>query len=198
MNYVKEYLDAINSGDEVVSIKIKTLYQREVEWMNNPPVDFPFYFDEATGARPIEFIETFCKNSKGKMARQTIKLELFQKAKLQLVFGWLEKDTDKHRIKEVVDFRARKCGKSTETAGVEWEPPETNRGRKRNDGPGRQPAHEAVRPNAKNDKDPRQRGRNETGNAGNAIPRGLLGNWHSTDERRRQLHGSSHKVAAHR
>ena len=120
MNYVKQYLDAINSGDEVVSMKIKTLYQREVEWMNNPPVDFPFYFDEATGARPIEFIETFCKNSKGKMARQTIKLELFQKAKLQLVFGWLEKDTDKRRIKEVVDFRARKCGKSTETAGVEW------------------------------------------------------------------------------
>lgn len=120
MNWVKAYLDAINKGDEVVSLKIKTLYQREVEWMNNPPPDFPFYFDEETGSRPIEFIETFCKNSKGKMARQTIKLELFQKAKLQLAFGWLEKDTHKRRFKEVIDFRARKCGKSTETAGVEW------------------------------------------------------------------------------
>ena len=39
---------------------------------------------------------------------------------MQLVFGWLEKDTDKRRIREVVDLRARKCGKSTETAGVEW------------------------------------------------------------------------------
>ncbi|MCI8336966.1 MAG: terminase large subunit [Peptococcaceae bacterium] len=120
MNYVKEYYEAIEAGQEVVPQKIKALYQREVQWMNNPPDDFPFYFDEDQGERPIYFIETFCRHSKGKQARQTIRLELFQKAKLQLAFGWLEKETNKRRFHEVVDLRARKCGKSTETAGVGW------------------------------------------------------------------------------
>ncbi|MHC1785442.1 MAG: terminase large subunit, partial [Christensenellales bacterium] len=46
-------------------------------------------------------------------------MELFQKAKLQLVFGWLEKSTHKRRFREVVDIRARKNGKSAETAAVE-------------------------------------------------------------------------------
>lgn len=119
MNYVKEYLEAIENGDEVVSIKVKTVYAREVGWMNNPPVDFPFYFNAEAGQRPIDFIETYCKHSKGKFARQTLKLELFQKAKIQLIYGWLEKDTHKRRFREVVDLRSRKCGKSTETAAVE-------------------------------------------------------------------------------
>ena len=73
------------------------------------------------GNAHIVFIESFCKHSKGKFARQNIKLELFQKAKLQLVFGWRHKVTKLRRFKEVVDIRGRKCGKSTETAAVEWD-----------------------------------------------------------------------------
>jgi phage terminase large subunit-like protein len=87
--------------------------------MDNPPDDFPFYFDEEAGTRPIEFIERFCKHSKGKWGKKPIILELFQKAKLQLVFGWKENDTNLRRFREVVDIRGRKCGKSTETAGAE-------------------------------------------------------------------------------
>lgn len=119
MNWVKEYLSAIQSGEEVVSQKIRAVYEREVDWMDNPPDDFPFYFDESIGQRPIEFIERFCKHSKGKWGGLPFKLELFQKAKIQLVFGWLEKETGKRRFREVVDFRGRKCGKSSETAAVE-------------------------------------------------------------------------------
>lgn len=119
MNWVKKYLKAIHSGEEVVSIKVRTLYEREAKWMDNPPKDFPFYFDIKAGERPIEFIERYCRHSKGKLARQTMKLDLFQKAKIQLAYGWLEKDTGQRRIREVVDLRSRKCGKSTETAAVE-------------------------------------------------------------------------------
>lgn len=121
MNFAIEYLDAIHSGDEVVSNKVRTVYEREVGWMVNPPADFPYYFDEAEGARHIEFIERFCKHSKGRFAKQPLQLELFQKAKLQTVYGWRCKDTNYRRITEVVDVRGRKCGKSTETAGVEWD-----------------------------------------------------------------------------
>lgn len=120
MNYAKEYLKAIKSGKEVVSNLVRTVYEREVEWMDNPPEDFPFYYDKIAANRPIEFIETFCKQSKGQFGRQPIKLCLFQKAKLNLVFGWKEKDSGLRRFREVVDIRGRKCGKSTETAAVEW------------------------------------------------------------------------------
>ena len=120
-NYPKEYLEAIQSGAEIVSNKVRAVYEREVGWMDNPPADFPFYFDEKEGLRHIEFIERFCKHSKGRFARKPVKLELFQKAKLQLVFGWRRKDNKLRRFKEVIDIRGRKCGKSTETAAVEWD-----------------------------------------------------------------------------
>lgn len=119
MNWPREYLAAIKAGSETVSNKIRAIYEREVRWQDEAPSDFPFYFDEAAGQRPIDFIERFCKHYEGKWGGQPIQLELFQKAKLQLVFGWLEKDTGKRRFREVVDIRGRKCGKSTETAGVE-------------------------------------------------------------------------------
>ena len=121
MNWVKEYLNAIHNSDEVVSRKVKSVYEREVTWIDNPPSDFSFYFDEAEGERHIEFIEKFCKHSKGKFGGKSVQLELFQKAKIQLVFGWLEKETHLRRFREVVDIRGRKCGKSTETAAVEWD-----------------------------------------------------------------------------
>lgn len=121
MNYPKQYLAAIQSGAEVVSTKVRVVYERECGWMDNPPKNFPYYFDEEEGLRHIEFIERFCKHSKGKFAGHNMELELFQKAKIQMAFGWLEKETNLRRFREVFDVRGRKCGKSTETAAVEWD-----------------------------------------------------------------------------
>jgi len=121
INWPQKYLDAILSGDEVVSDKVRAVYERECAWIQNPPEGFPYYFDAVEGQRHIDFIERFCKHSKGKFARQPVLLELFQKAKIQLAFGWREKATGHRRFKTVVDIRGRKCGKSTETAAVEWD-----------------------------------------------------------------------------
>lgn len=117
MNWVKKYLEQIRSGKEVVSYKVKTVYEREVGFMDEQ--DFPFYFDEEKGQRPIDFIEKFCRHYEGEWAGKKIELELFQKAKIQLAYGWIEKSTGFRRFREVIDIRGRKCGKSTETAGVE-------------------------------------------------------------------------------
>ena len=121
MNYPKQYLEAILSGEEVVSDKVRMVYEREVGWMSEPPEDFPFYFDEAEGLRHIEFIQRFCKHSKGRFSGKPVVLELFQKAKIQLACGWRWKETNFRRFREVFDLRGRKCGKSTETAAVEWD-----------------------------------------------------------------------------
>lgn len=117
MNYCKEYLDAIRRGDEAVSAKVRLVYERECAWMDNPPNGYEFV--ESVGLHPIEFIETMCHHSKGKWSGQRFRLELFQKAKIQLAFGWLETATGKRRFREIVDIRGRKCGKSSETAAVE-------------------------------------------------------------------------------
>jgi hypothetical protein len=52
MNWAKEYLNAIDKGQEVVSRKVWTLYKREVDWIGDPPSDF--FFDENAGQRPID------------------------------------------------------------------------------------------------------------------------------------------------
>ena len=119
MNWPKVYLKAMLDGRIPADKKILAVYQREVNWMDNPPEDFPFEFNEKLGQHHIDFMQKFCRNSKGKSGKTPIRFELFQLAKMQLVFGWVEKDTGLRRFREVVDIRGRKCGKSTETAAVE-------------------------------------------------------------------------------
>ena len=85
MNWPRLYLEAIQSGDEVVSTKVRAVYEREVAWMDDPPEGF--VFDVEAAQRPIDFIETYCRHSKGKWGRQKLELELFQKAKIALAFG---------------------------------------------------------------------------------------------------------------
>ena len=71
MNWPREYLAAIKAESETVSNKVRAVYEREVWWMDSPPSDFPFYFDEAAGQRPIDFIEKFCKHYEGKWGGQS-------------------------------------------------------------------------------------------------------------------------------
>ena len=118
MNWPKEYLRAIRAGETNVSRKIRAVYERECAWMDSPPAGFPYYFDEEEGQRHIDFMQKFCRQSKGKSGKKLIRFELFQLAKIQLIFGWREIETGNRRFREVLDLRGRKCGKSTETAAV--------------------------------------------------------------------------------
>lgn len=116
-NWPKKYLRAIHNGKVIANKKITALYERECAWMDNLPPGFPYHFDAAKGQHHIDFMQHFCKQSKGKYGGQPIEFDLFQLAKLQLVFGWVDKD-GLRRFREIVDVRGRKCGKSTETAAV--------------------------------------------------------------------------------
>ena len=115
MNYVREYYDRITSGDIITSRRVKTVYERLVKEMGDE--NFPYYFDEETGERPILFIETFCKQSQGTIGAP-LRLELFQKAYIQLLFGWLEKETGYRRFRETMFLCGRKNGKSTLLSGI--------------------------------------------------------------------------------
>lgn len=117
MNYVLEYWRKIESGEIVTSRRVKAVYGRLAAEMEKPEPDSPYYFDEATGERPIEFIEHFCKQSQGTLGAP-LRLELFQKAFIQLLFGWLEKETGYRRFRETLFLVGRKNGKSTLLAAL--------------------------------------------------------------------------------
>lgn len=115
MNYMKEYLDKINSGEIIVGKKIKKIYTRLVKESESKTLSF--YFDEETGERPIQFIETFCKQAEGEIGKP-IKLELFQKAYIQALFGFLWRDTNKRRFNETMFLVGRKNGKTTMLSAI--------------------------------------------------------------------------------
>lgn len=72
-----------------------------------------YVFDVEKANRPIEFIERFCKHSKGEWSGKPFKLELFQKAFISALFGFIDKDTGYRRYTETMFFVARKNGKTS-------------------------------------------------------------------------------------
>lgn len=115
-NYIRLYWDKIESGQVVVSKRVRQQYEKLVAELDNPKD--PWVFDVERATRPIQFIETFCRQSKGRWIGQPLKLELWQKALLQAVFGFVHRETGLRRCREFVLLIGRKNGKSTLLAGI--------------------------------------------------------------------------------
>lgn len=115
VNWIKAYADKIEAGEIVTSKRVRKVYARLVYDMDNPG---KYRFDEAKANRPIEFIERFCKHSKGEWAGQPVRLELFQKAFISALFGFVDSETGLRKYREAFFMVARKNGKSTMLAGI--------------------------------------------------------------------------------
>lgn len=115
-NYIVEYWSKIQSGEINVCHKLRQQYQKIIDELESPRD--PWVFDLELATRPIEFVERFCKHSKGKWIGKAVTLELFQKAKIQAVYGIVHKETRTRRCREVFTLVGRKNGKSTEKAAV--------------------------------------------------------------------------------
>lgn len=116
INYIREYYSKILNNEIKVSKKIKKLYEKLVNELDNPKE--PWIFDIELATKPITFIEQFCKHSKGKWMGKPIKLELFQKAMIQAIYGFVNKDTLLRRVRQVFIICGRKNGKSVLTSGL--------------------------------------------------------------------------------
>ncbi len=116
MNWVGEYLARIRSGTETVSAEVKAIYERLDREMHEAA--FPFVFDADAGEHAITFIEKFCRHFEGDLAGQLVVLDLWQKAFVQTLFGWLERDTGLRRFREYMLQVARKNGKSMLSACI--------------------------------------------------------------------------------
>ncbi|MCX7843247.1 MAG: terminase large subunit [Clostridia bacterium] len=116
MNYLLEYWKEIEGGKCVVSKRVKKQYEKLIDNIVNPKDKF--IFDEKRAEDPIIFIEKFCKHSKGEWAGKPVKLELFQKAFISALFGFINKDTGLRQYREAMFYVARKNGKSTMLSGI--------------------------------------------------------------------------------
>ena len=131
MNYIKEYYEKIKSGEIITSRKVKIVYEKLVKDIDNPKTvkiynedaeeyeEHEYIFSEERALDAIDFIETFCRHSKGKKwAGQPFILELWQKAFVSAIFGFIEKETGFRKYRKVILFVARKNGKSTLAAAI--------------------------------------------------------------------------------
>lgn len=116
MDYVTKYLEAIRAGKCIVSKRCRREYEKLVDDIKNPKDGY--IFDRKKAEKPIEFIERFCKHSKGEWAGQPLKLELFQKAFISALFGFVDKKTGYRKYRETLFYVARKNGKSVLLSGL--------------------------------------------------------------------------------
>ena len=106
MNYITEYNDKLKSGEIVASRRVKAVYARLAAATADRSRQY--VFDEQRASRPIAFIERFCKHSKGEWAGQGISLDLFQKAYIQALFGFIDRDTACRQYRESFFLVGRK------------------------------------------------------------------------------------------
>lgn len=116
MNPIIEYWEQIESGKVVVGDKIRRVYKKLVDDLNNTESEYEY--DEEKANHAIEFIERFCKHSKGKMGGKPFILELWQKAMTAALFGFVHKIDGTRKYREFILIVARKNGKSAWASAV--------------------------------------------------------------------------------
>ena len=115
MNPIREYYNAIVDGEVVTSDRVRRVYKHLVEKLENPG---QYIYDKDRAALAVDFIEMFCKHSKGKWSGKPVILELWQKALVSALFGFIDKDTKLREYTELILIVARKNGKSTLSAAI--------------------------------------------------------------------------------
>lgn len=107
-NPILEYWEKIQNGEEVVSDKVYRTYKKVVSDIHNPDV---YFYSPARGNHILEFAENYCRHSKGKYGGQPVRLELWEKAHLATVFGFVD-DYGLRKYRESLLIVGKKNGKS--------------------------------------------------------------------------------------
>ena len=112
-NPILEYYEKIKSGEEVVCKKIRRLFEKLADDLGGSVgADGTVYHYSVSRANHVlEFAENYCRHSKGKLGGQLVVLELWEKAMLAAMFGFID-DEGRRRYREVILIVAKKNGKS--------------------------------------------------------------------------------------
>lgn len=113
-NPILEYWDKIQSGEEVVCDKIRRTYKKIVYDIENPG---EYFYSNKRANHVIEFFENYCRHSKGKDGGKKVILELWEKAMLATIFGFIDIN-GLRKYREAILIVGKKNGKSLLSSGV--------------------------------------------------------------------------------
>ena len=113
-NAIYSYYQQIQDGSIVVGKWIRMLYELIIDGLESGR----WHFNQRKANAAIGFIEKYCHHYKGTLAPGRIKLSLWQKAALSLMFGIVDDDGIR-QFTECMFVVGRKCGKTLIAAGIE-------------------------------------------------------------------------------
>ncbi len=115
-NPIRLYYDEIISKKVTVSVKVKRVYQKLVQDLDDEMSEWEY--DPKRANHAIEFVENFCKHSKGKMGGKPFIMELWQRAMTAALFGFVHKIDGVRKYREFILIVARKNGKSAWASAI--------------------------------------------------------------------------------
>lgn len=108
-NPILEYWEAIEGGREIVSLKVRKTYEHLVNKLTD--TSDGYFYSPKRANHIIEFAENYCHHSKGKLGGQRVRLELWEKALLAAVFGFIDIE-GLRQYREALLIVGKKNGKS--------------------------------------------------------------------------------------
>lgn len=112
-NYIYEYYQQIKDGSVTVGKWIRLLYEMIIKGLENKS----FFYSHKKAQASILFVENFCHHHEGELAPQRLKLELWQKSTLALIFGIVD-ENGLRVFREIFLVVARKNGKTLFAAAI--------------------------------------------------------------------------------
>ena len=113
VNWIYAYYQGINDGTYTVGKWIRLLYEYIIKGLEEKR----FFYDAKKANDAVEWIEHHCFHTEGRLAPNPLILEVWQKARLSVIFGIVDENGERY-FHEVFSVTGRKNGKSTEGAGV--------------------------------------------------------------------------------
>ena len=107
-NPIIEYWDKIQSGEEVVGAKIRKVYKK-LAWDLDHPGEY--FYSPKRANHILEFAENYCHNYQGKDGGKLVRLELWEKAMLAAIFGFVDVEGIR-KYREALLIVGKKNGKS--------------------------------------------------------------------------------------
>lgn len=112
-NYILIYYQQIKDGSVTVGKWIEKWYEYLVHGLEEKR----FFFDQKKAARAIAFIQQYCRHHEGPLAPQLIKLEVWQKALISVLFGIVDSN-GLRQFRESLVVMGRKNGKTLLDAAI--------------------------------------------------------------------------------
>lgn len=114
-NPISEYWSHISDGSEVVSNKVRRTFKKVVNDLERN--DTEWFYSIKRANHVIEFFENYCHHSKGKFGGKPVILELWEKAILATIFGFIDINGNR-KYREAILIVGKKNGKSLIASGV--------------------------------------------------------------------------------